>query len=107
MDGTNQTPFPSRTLLRRGSAGYRCAARAGPRCRPSDEHRRRSVPTRLYRRTAPGSTQEQPVTAGLRIAGLTASGEGEPRLFFSPNNDAVKLAKASRAALHRINVTHS
>ena len=31
----------------------------------------------------------------------------EPRLFFSANDDAVKLAKALRAALHRSNVTHN
>jgi len=56
---------------------------------------------------APGSTQEQPGTGGIRLAGLTAGGDEEPRLFFSANDDAVKLAKALRAALHRSNVTHS
>ena len=74
MDGTNQTPVPFRALRRyqrrRGGAGYRCAARAGPRCRPSDEHRRRSLPTRLYRPMAPGSTQEQPVTGKFVLLAL-------------------------------------
>src|SRR5207244_7204275 len=106
MDGTDQTPFPLRTLRRdrrrRSGAGYRCAAPAGRRCRPSDEHRRGSLPTRLYRGMALGSTQEQPVTGGVPLAGLAASAAEESRLFSSANDNAVKRTKALRAVIRRI-----
>jgi hypothetical protein len=55
---------------------------------------------------APGSAEEQPVTGGLRLAASQPVLKRNRGSFFRAKNDAVKLAKALRAALHRINVGH-